>query len=196
MVTRWLPRTSLSALISRSRVTPNSLKMRAGGARVVGHGQQQVLDGDVVVLELLGLVLGVREQLVEPAGDVEVVRRPLAPVTRGSFSSSRCRRIVKRFGSDAGLLQDGRGQPALLIEQRDEQVFDVDLLMAHPDGELLRTLNGLASFFGEAIDVHGIGPLPVQEENASVVPEKWHTHLPANRALVSHFPSESRHLSV
>ena len=42
------------------------LEKLAGGAAVVDRGQQQVLDGDVLVLELLGLVLGFGEQLVEP----------------------------------------------------------------------------------------------------------------------------------
>ena len=46
------------------------LEQPAGRAAVVGHGQQQVLDGDVLVLEALGLVLGLGEQPVEPAGDV------------------------------------------------------------------------------------------------------------------------------
>ena len=61
--------------MSRSRVTPNSLRMRPVGAGVVGHRQQQMLDGDVLVLELLRLVLGLAEQAVEPAGDADVARR-------------------------------------------------------------------------------------------------------------------------
>ena len=46
------------------------LERLAGRAGVVGRGEQQVLDGDVLVLELLGLVLGVGDELVEPRRDV------------------------------------------------------------------------------------------------------------------------------
>ena len=49
------------------------LERPAGGAAVVGRGQQQVLDGDELVLELLRLVLRLHQQAVEPAGDVELV---------------------------------------------------------------------------------------------------------------------------
>ena len=60
VVTRWLPRTSWSAFISRSRVRPNSLKSSPVAPRVVGHGEQQVLDRDEIVLQALGFVLGRR----------------------------------------------------------------------------------------------------------------------------------------
>ena len=50
------------------------------GAAVLGNGQQQVLDGDVLVLEPLGLVVGPVEELGEPlrqvllaALDVEII---------------------------------------------------------------------------------------------------------------------------
>ena len=75
-------------------------------------------------------------------------------MTRGSFSSSRWSSIVSASGGDAGLLEDGRGEPAFLVEQRQQEVFDVDLLVVQPDGELLGTLQGLAGLFGEAVDVH------------------------------------------
>ena len=58
--------------MKRSRVTPNSLRILPAGAVVVEHGQQQMLDGDVIVLELLGFVLGLAEQPIEPAGHADV----------------------------------------------------------------------------------------------------------------------------
>ena len=42
------------------------LEQPAGGAVVVGRGKQDVLDRDVLVLELAGLVLGAGEQSIEP----------------------------------------------------------------------------------------------------------------------------------
>ena len=75
VVTRWLPRTSCRAFIRRSRVDPSSFKIPAGESGVVGHREQQVLDGDVFVLEAFGLVFGFGEQAVQPAGDVDLVGR-------------------------------------------------------------------------------------------------------------------------
>ena len=61
---------------SASRVT---LKLREepaerrGGA-LVDHGEQQVLDGDVLVLEALGLVLGPHQDLLQPLGEIDLPR--------------------------------------------------------------------------------------------------------------------------
>ena len=51
------------------------LEDAAGRAAVVDGGQQDMLYGDVFVLELLGFVLGGGEQAVEPRGDVDLVGR-------------------------------------------------------------------------------------------------------------------------
>ena len=50
MVTRWLPADFLKAFMRRSDVRPCSLKMRPVGAGIAGHGKQEVLDGNEVVL--------------------------------------------------------------------------------------------------------------------------------------------------
>ena len=52
---------------------------RPADAAVVGQRQQHVLDGNVFVLELLGLVLGRGEQPVQPRGDEDLVRRAGRP---------------------------------------------------------------------------------------------------------------------
>ena len=52
------------------------LEQSARGAAVLGHRQEQMLDRDIIVLEPLGLVLGLGEQAVEPAGDVDLIRCP------------------------------------------------------------------------------------------------------------------------
>ena len=75
-------------------------------------------------------------------------------MTRGSFSSSRWSLIVSGIDGHAGLLQDGRGEPLLLVEQRQQDVFDVDLLVVEPGGEFLRVGERLLGFLGEFVQIH------------------------------------------
>ena len=136
------------------------LQQPAGGTLVVGHREDEVLDGEEVVLEFLGLVLGLGEQFVETAGEVVVVRRSGRTRDAGQFLQFSLEADGQRLGGDAGLLEDGRGQPAFLIEQGEQQMLDIDLLVAHPDGNLLRTLDGLPGFLGETADIHEVIPFP------------------------------------
>ena len=74
-VTRWLPRTSVSALSRSSRRTPASLRARDAVAVILGdEREQEVLGRDVLVLELLRLLAGVLEQRLEASADVKVGR--------------------------------------------------------------------------------------------------------------------------
>src|SRR5262249_43355818 len=50
------------------------LENAAGGAGVVAHYQEQVLYGNKVVFEALGLVLGLGKEAVQPPADVQLVR--------------------------------------------------------------------------------------------------------------------------
>ena len=106
----------------------------AGGAAVAGHGQEQVLDRDVLVLEAAGLVFGLHQEAVEAAGDGSVVRRP-----RGASYLRQAREFLLEplpQAADGGLrlVQNGGGQPALLLQQSRQQVFHIHLLMAEADG--------------------------------------------------------------
>ena len=67
--------------------------------------------------------------------------------------SARMRRPT-RVDVDPGLGQDRSGQPALLLQQRRQQMFDIDLLVAVPGGLALRGPDRFLQFLREAIDVH------------------------------------------
>ena len=105
------------------------LEDAAGGAAVVGHGQQQMLDGNVLVLELLGLVLGPGHQGVEPAGDVKLVRRAaLAGNPRHAFQLL-LDADLQRFRRNVGLIQEwpGRGPfPGRAMREADVRRRSVD----------------------------------------------------------------------
>ena len=44
-----------------------------GGGRLIEHGEHEMLDGDIFVFELLRLVLGLDEELVEALGDINAL---------------------------------------------------------------------------------------------------------------------------
>ena len=79
-VTRCVPRTSASAFISASLRTPASFRARLAAPKsLLSEGQQQVLAGDVFVLELLRLAGRLVEQVLEPPPDVDVGAGAAAP---------------------------------------------------------------------------------------------------------------------
>ena len=79
-VTRCVPRTSASAFSSASLRTPASLSARLAAPKsLADEREQQVLAGDVLVLELLRLPGRLLEQVVEPAARRRRRRRRRAP---------------------------------------------------------------------------------------------------------------------
>src|SRR5262249_9004384 len=60
-----------------------------------------------------------------------------------------------RLGEDSGR------QPLFLVEEREQEVLNIDLLVAETDGKALCGSERLLGFFGEAIDVHGFPRIPL-----------------------------------
>ena len=130
------------------------LEQLAGRAGVVGGRQQEVLDGDVLVLQLPGFVLGVRQKAVQAGADVNLV---------GAAGRSGDLRHAVDLGKDppadgvdihSGLGQDRRSEPVLLSQKRRQQMFDIDLLLAVPGCQALRRSDRFLRLLSETIDVH------------------------------------------
>ena len=51
-------------------------------------------------------------------------------------------------------MEDGRGQPAFLIQQSQQQMFYINLLISVLNGDGLGRTDGLLHFFGKSIEVH------------------------------------------
>ena len=66
------------------------------------------------------------------------------------------------------MVEDRRRQAALLVEQRQQQVLDVDLLMVQLGRQPLGRLQGFERFFGEAVQVHGRALREIGESNRGV----------------------------
>ncbi len=107
--------------------------------------QQQVLGGDVVVLELARLV----ERLVEHAAE----RSARLGLLRGALD----RRLggERRLGLGAERSRVGHELlDELLVEQREQQVLGVELGVAHPARKLLRGRDGLLALDRQLVEVH------------------------------------------
>ena len=120
-----LPRTSCSVRISRSRVMPRSLKIFSSVA-----ASRTCSTETYSSLSRLASASARGQQLLQARGDVDLVHRPRptrrpaeacpAPASAGDG--------VLQF--HAGLGQDRLRQSALLFEQRQQEMFDVELLLA------------------------------------------------------------------
>src|SRR6266446_6888016 len=115
-----------------------------------------MLDRNELIVQFTRFVLGLGEQLIEAAGDVDLISRCTGRAA--NFWQAFQLLLDTPFETVrvyVGLGENGCGQSALLFEQRGEQVLHVDLLMAVAHGFGLRGTQRLLHFFGETIDVHG-----------------------------------------
>src|SRR5262249_32009028 len=112
-----------------------------GGQVVAERGEEDVLDAHVLVLERPHLLLGLREHLSQALRDVRLAgwagrRTPhLRPAVELALE-----RLAYAPRRDAGQVEQVRRETALLIEQGDEQVLDVDALVVPPRGDRARLL--------------------------------------------------------
>ena len=101
--TRWLPRTAASWPRNASRVMPCRASTRPAGLRSAfgDHGHEQMLDGDVLVVEPPGLLLGLVEERGQPLGDERPgpAGRRRGGSTRGTRCSSASTSAVSRSTS-------------------------------------------------------------------------------------------------
>ncbi len=115
------------------------------------HGEHEVLHRDVLVLELPGLVLRADQELVEPVGDADLAagagaadpgqRVPARPASWVSARSIETFSRSKRRGIS----------PALLRDQRVEEMLDIDGLVAETHRFLLRGSERGARLLGKFV---------------------------------------------
>ena len=92
-----------------------------GRAPVIRHGKQQVLDRNELIVQFTRFVLGLGEQLIEAAGDVDLIGRRTGRAA--NFWQTFQLLLDTPFETvrvHVGLGENGCGQSALLFEQRGE----------------------------------------------------------------------------
>ncbi len=124
------------------------------GAGLVERGDQHMLDRGVFVFELGGFLLGAREHAAQALGHVD-----LAGIRAASGYARQLVDFVLELADDRGAIDTGelenRSSKALLvIEQRGQQMLDVNGLMMGAERSALRPPHRLLQLFGKAVRVH------------------------------------------
>ena len=122
-----------------------------------------MLDGNKVVLEVLGLVLGFGEQLIEARRNVNLVGGSGRAAHFGQTVEILIQAGGESFDIGSGAFENGRGQTAFLREERGQQMLDVNLLITVAQSIALRCRQRFLSFLGEAVDVHINNPFTGDE---------------------------------
>ena len=116
---------------------------------LVEHGEDEVLDGDVVVLELLRLVLRADEELVEPVGDAVLGCPGTADL--GDVIERSLRLGHEKIERDFEPLEEAGNKPVFLSKESVEKMFDIDGLIAEAGGFVLSSAEGGGGPFGKFV---------------------------------------------
>ena len=120
-------------------------------ARLIEHGEHEMLDADIFVLETLGFVLRLDEQLVQALRDVKpLTRRRVAAHAREPVQllfDLRLEQVRRGFG----LLEQPRDQSAFLLQQRQRDVLHIDGLMLAARGDVLRIRDRALGFLRKLV---------------------------------------------
>ena len=147
----------LEQLVARRPGAAQGVARARLGAR---QREQQVLGGDVLVLELAGGLLGAAEDLHDLAGGADVLGALAGDSGKAVEGLVDLAADLRR--GRAELLQHRHDDAAVLLEEDGEKMFGGDLRVAAVVGEALRGLDGLLRLDGEAVCVH-----------AAVLSVKW-----------------------
>ena len=105
----------------------------------------------IFVAHALGFVLGVVQRVVE------VLTNVLLPALGFHlFVQRMLQAVLESAAVDAHFIQELRDQTTVLVQQRVEQMFLLDLLIAEVHGDLLQIVDGFHGFFCKSINLHVI----------------------------------------
>ena len=125
---------------------------RAGRTGLLHQSQIQMLHRHILVLELLGNPLSRRQKLRKPAAGVQLVRSAAGhlgePVDLPLDLSGQPLHVQAHVGQQPG------HQPLPLAQQRQMQVFALQLLLAVLDGDGLAIRHGLLGVLGKSVKIH------------------------------------------
>jgi hypothetical protein len=118
-----------------------------------------MFNGDVIIFEPLGFFFGLRQQLRDAIGDVNLVGTAGWARDLGQPVDFLLNARPKGVNPDIRLIKDGWGEPARLIEEGEEEVFGIKLLVAVLDSDRLSGSNGFLEFFGKSVEVHNLSAM-------------------------------------
>ena len=150
-VTRWEPRTASRRRVDLLRGDPRLLEHPGRFALgLADDGEQQVLGGDVLVLEPGHLVEGGHQHGAERGAHGGLGGADLL----GSRLQRRLQARGQRLGLHLEAPQQGGDQAVVLVEQGEQQVLGLDGGVLEAGGGRLGGLQCLLGAFGESIKTH------------------------------------------
>ena len=144
----------LHGLLQLRRIGAALGEQLAAAAVIAGQGQEQVLDGDVAVVEVLLQGIGAIQDRIQPLAEVDALR---AGGQAGLGGDEGLDLLAQDAEIDTRLLQDPGGQ-VLLGQQGGEQVLALHLLLALLLGQLLGGHHSSPGLLGEQFGggMHGV----------------------------------------
>ena len=124
---------------------------RSPAARLIGQGEQQVLDAHVLVFEVLRFRLRGGQGLIQARRDIHLPGRPPTPAHLRQARQGLGRPRADRGEVATGALKDPGGRAVLLLQERQQQVLTIHLLLVMPRRQCLRLLQRLPALFGHPI---------------------------------------------
>ena len=116
--------------------------------------QQNMLDGYILILHLIGFFFSRRKNLFNLAGNVDLIRFHAAARNLGKAVNSGFQQCAQSIGLHTGFCQDGGNQLLRVFDECGQQVYLFHLLIAVLYGQALRVLHRLNAFLCEFLDVH------------------------------------------
>ena len=124
--------------------------------RLFKGGEHEVLDGDIFVLHLRGDLLGEIEHPVAFRRDIDLVGLSAAAGNAGDLVENALQRGEERRRIRAHLLEERADQPAVLRNERVDEMLRGDLEIIALHGEGLRGFQGIEGFLGQFFSVQHI----------------------------------------
>ena len=116
------------------------------------HAQQQVLGGDVLVFEVRRLAKGLLQRLVERLAQARL--RGRAGDARQFFLDA-VQVALQPLRGHTDLFEDGGNHALAILDQRQQQVYGLQLGIAQFGGAGLRLLHRLLRLDGEFVPTNG-----------------------------------------
>jgi hypothetical protein len=126
------------------------------------QAEQEVLGGDVFILEVVSRFEGCIEKLAQRIADERFGRRTADLGVLGDLGRGLG---LDRAGVQSEFVDDRRDDAAILAKQRDEQVRGGDFGVAGAAGEVLRFDHRLLGFDCKLVEIHGLPRIESQRLN-------------------------------
>ncbi len=103
-------------------------------------------------MPLLGFILGLAEQAIQPPADGEAVVAAAADL--GPAFQLLLNANLHGCDRHASFVEYGRGEATLLVQEGQQQVFDIDFLLPEALRQALGSPERFLGLFGETFDIH------------------------------------------